>query len=209
MFFSRYNASVLSTEVRKALHLPVSFSISNLYRRTRSSASAALNFSSIPASRVLMSSIVISSLDASSSGRKDSTSTSSSSISISICRARITILRATSSPVRSSLISFSVKPFSMAEPRASENEVSSLRRLSTYAKVPLTDPRILWTSSPVSMRSRRVVRMGRADPTLLSNCQLTKFSFWASTILLYFSRGPAATLRLGLIKSTPRDIHRS
>ncbi len=82
--------------------------------------------------------------------------------------------RAASIPVRSSRASGSAYPFSIARLTASENLSPADTADMMYMRVPLTQPSILNTRSPVSTSLWYVSMIGRPAPTVAS----------------YFTRGP-------------------
>eukprot|EP00162_Nutomonas_longa_P014206 comp21867_c0_seq1/m.49521 comp21867_c0_seq1/g.49521 ORF comp21867_c0_seq1/g.49521 comp21867_c0_seq1/m.49521 type:complete len:506 (-) comp21867_c0_seq1:803-2320(-) len=89
-------------------------------------------------------------------------------------RARITTLRAMSVPFRSSRGSGSVYPRRLASATTAEKDTGAaparagLNWLNRKDRVPEKMPSILWMRSPVSIRSRSVLRMGSPAPTVAS-----------------------------------------
>ena len=77
-------------------------------------------------------------------------------------------LRATSMPLRSSRGSGSVYPSARAARTAAEKDISSCRQWQRVPSVPLKQPAMRCTSSPVSSSVRSVAMMGSPAPTVAS-----------------------------------------
>ena len=104
----------------------------------------------------------------SSLGTSPSRATSASSTVMPISRARMTTLRATSVPDKSSRGSGSVYPSSRACVTNDENDRLPSKLLKRYESVPERIPSISTISSPVCTRSRNVWMIGSAAPTVVS-----------------------------------------
>mmetsp|Transcript_4577 Transcript_4577/g.9640 ORF Transcript_4577/g.9640 Transcript_4577/m.9640 type:complete len:202 (+) Transcript_4577:295-900(+) len=176
--FRRKSASFRSTSCREHRHFPVSPSMTNFQRSSWSRAFACLIRSSIGASIHLKSSSITASASSRlptycffiiSSGTMQSNSTSVTSMSRPSWRARMTTFSAETCPLRSSRESASVIFLATASRTASEKGTVSENVLRTYAMVPLRQPLMERTRSPVSIRSVSVEQRGSADPTELSN----------------------------------------
>jgi len=92
----------------------------------------------------------------------------------------------------------------------SENFIPALYSLKRYERVPLKMPSMLLISSPVLMRSvRRMFRMGRPAPTVVSSPHLAPvFSIAAMHDFQRF-RSPLPTFLLGVTTCTPLPSHMS